>query len=150
MENKSIQMSGKPDQDMKSTSGGSEEINRFLEDYATFKDLAAKELNKREVDGTVGSIKEENILCLYKLFVLERNRRAARGSGGNLGYKKWSSGSNAKWNEQPASERQKGLIKKLVDRGRVKFEGGTSIETMTKKSASEILDTVFGKRPTKS
>ena len=108
------------------------EIGRFLADYAVFRGFAAESCGG----------KEENVLCLYKLFLAGRR---ANGAGGNDRYRKWNAGKVDNSN-QPATDRQKELIRKLVARGRVKFEGGTSLETLTRKDASEILDRVCGKR----
>ena len=141
MENKNVNLSGKPGIGIGEKPSDSE-ISRFLADYAVFRGFAAESLNKREADGTVGSIKEENVLYLYKLFLAGHR---ASGAGGNSGYRKWGA-SKIDTGSQPATDRQKELIRKLVERGRVKFEGGTSLETVTRKDASEILDKVFGKR----
>ena len=108
------------------------EIGRFLADYAVFRGFAAESCGG----------KEENVLCLYKLFLAGRR---ATGAGGNSGYRRWGAGKIDNGG-QPATDRQKELIRKLVGRGRVTFEGGTSLETVTRKEASEILDRVFGKR----
>jgi len=142
MENKNVNLGGKPGNMGIEKNPSDSEISRFLADYAVFRGFAAEALNKREADGTVGSIKEENVLCLYKLFLAGRH---ANGAGGTSRFSKWNAGKMDN-GSQPATERQKELIRKLVGRGRVKFEGGTSLETVTRKEASEILDRVFGKR----
>ena len=140
MENKNVNLGGKPIGIEKSPSES--EISGFLTDYAIFRGFAAETLNKREADGTVGSIKEENVLCLYKLFLAGRH---TSGAGGTSKFSKWNAG-RVDNGSLLATDRQKELIRKLVGRGRVKFEGGTSLETLTRKDASEILDRVFGKR----
>jgi len=131
MENKNVNLSGKPGIGIGEKPSDSE-IDRFLADYAVFRGFAAESCGG----------KEENILCLYKLFLAGRR---TNGAGGNGRYGKWNAG-KVDNGGLPATDRQKELIKKLVGRGRVKFEGGTSLETVTRKEASEILDKVFGKR----
>jgi len=126
----SVETGGKPIGIGKEPSGS--EIGRFLADYAIFRGFAAESCGG----------KEENVLCLYKLFLAGRRAGSA---GGNDRYSKWSAG-KVDNGSQPATDRQKELIRKLVGRGRVKFEGGTSLETVTKADASRILDSVFGKR----
>jgi len=131
MENKNVNLDGKPGIGIEKSPSESE-ISGFLTDYAVFRGFAAESCGG----------KEENVLCLYKLFLAGRR---ANGVGGNGRYRKWGAGRVDNGN-QPATERQKELIRKLVGRGRVRFEGGTSLETVTRKDASEILDKVFGKR----
>jgi len=131
MENKNVNLGGKPGIGIEKSPSESE-ISGFLTDYAVFRGFAAESCGG----------KEENVLCLYKLFLAGRR---ANGAGGSDKYRKWNAGKTDNGG-QPATERQKELIRKLVGRGRVKFEGGTSLETLTKKEASDILDKIFGKR----
>lgn len=108
-----------------------ERINSFLSGYVAFREAALKQVGKEEVVG------------LYQVYL---NRRYAWNSNGDKKYPTFNGKSTGKWASQLASDRQKKWIKKLVERGRVKFEGGTSIDTITKIEASRILDTIFGKR----
>jgi hypothetical protein len=108
-----------------------EEINQFLSNYTAFREAALKQVEKEEIVG------------LYSVYL---SRRYAWNSNGDKKYPTFNGKSTGKWASQLATDRQKKWIKKLVERGRVKFEGGTSLETITKMEASRILDTIFGKR----
>ena len=104
-----------------------EEINSFLTEYATFKEAAAKQLGNNE----------EAIASRYQIFLSAGSRNLS-----SSGFRK------PQWADQPASEKQKALIRKLVEKKRLQLDLGSagSIDTITKGQASRVLDRVFGRR----
>ncbi len=89
------------------TNGGKreEEINSFLTEYAAFRKAAAKQLGD----------KEEAIAGLYQIFLGAGSRNPS-----SSGFRK------PQWVDQPASEKQKALIKKLVEKKRLQLDLGSA------------------------
>jgi len=83
-----------------------------------------------------GEIENEHIVTLYAIFKKNGRAEAMNGNGNGYGYKK-KSDPNA-----PATDKQKGLISSLMKKGKVQQ---TSLDGLTKRDASRLLDEAFGK-----
>jgi hypothetical protein len=111
-------------------------IDEFVSDFDRFYNKILEKV--KELD-------DEQVVTLYAIYLKNGRAEAMNGNGNGYGYqKKPKSDPNAS-----ATDRQRELIRKLVEKGRVKFEGSINLETLTKKRASEILDKVFGTSPSK-
>jgi len=104
---------------------GKNGINEFVGEFEAF---------HRTIRKSVGDIDEEHVVTLYAIY--KKNGRAEKFGENGYGYKK-KPDPNA-----PATEKQKGLIGSLIKKGKIQQ---TSLDGLTKRDASRLLDEAFGK-----
>ena len=102
-------------------------IDEFVSDFDRFYDKMLEKV--KELD-------DEHIVTLYAIY-LKNGRAKAMNSNGNGYQRKPKSDPNA-----PATEKQKGLIGSLIKKGKIQQ---TSLDGLTKRDASRLLDEAFGK-----
>jgi len=105
---------------------GKNGIDDFVGDFEAF---------HKAIRQKVGEIDHEHVVTLYAIY-LKNGRAEAMNSNGNY-QKKPKSDPNA-----PATDKQKGLIGSLIGKGKIQQ---TSLEGLTKRDASRLLDEAFGK-----
>jgi len=107
---------------------GKNGIDGFTSEFEQFFDAMSEKVREVNV---------EQIVTLYAIYL--KNGRAEKMNENGNGYfgRKPKSDPNA-----PATEKQKGLIGSLIKKGKIQQ---TSLDGLTKRDASRLLDEAFGK-----